>query len=286
MPIPDRVRDVVEARLGAVRSATPVGGGCINEAFRVESRNGTAFLKYNGKAPPDFFAREAEGLCALARATGALRTPEVLDVGDEWLLLEWIESTRRSDASDAALGRAVAALHGVPAGGWGWESGNYLGAAPQANDPAASWPEFWRDRRLAPVLARIGASAPVPGGDLWDRLLDTLDARLAAGEDEGASLVHGDLWSGNVMVGSDGAPVLVDPAVYRGHREVDVAMTELFGGFSPAFAGGYGEVLPLHDGYARRRPVYQLYYLLVHVELFGASYVPRTLAALDSALAE
>ncbi|HEX2092388.1 MAG TPA: fructosamine kinase family protein, partial [Longimicrobiaceae bacterium] len=163
---------------------------------------------------------------------------------------------------------------------------NFIGPLPQPNAPAAGWAEFWRDRRLEPQLrrARDAGHSPGPPAD-WERLFARLPGLLAPAERDGSSLLHGDLWSGNVVAGAGGEPWLVDPAAYRGHREVDLAMAGLFGGFSARFHAAYAEAWPLLPGYPEgRRAVYQLYYLLVHVVLFGGGYVERTRAALREAL--
>jgi fructosamine-3-kinase len=147
-----------------------------------------------------------------------------------------------------------------------------------------SWAEFWRMRRLEPQLELARAAGRLPGRQAdWDRLMERLPALLDNAEMDGPSLLHGDLWGGNVMAAAAG-PVLIDPACYRGHREADLAMTELFGGFGPEFYAAYGEQWPLLAGYPRRRPVYQLWYLLVHVNLFGGGYVSQTAGVLREAL--
>lgn len=296
MSLPEAVRRRVEARFGAVRGARPVGGGCVNPAFRVELDGGPAFLKYNADAPPGFFPAEARGLAALRAAADGLRVPEVRGVFDPaeegapgepaWLLLEWVEPGRRAAGFDERLGRGVAALHRTAEGGWGWEEDNFIGPLPQPNAPAGSWAEFWRDRRLEPRLRGARAAGHSPGSAAeWERLLAGLPALLAPAEEDGPSLLHGDLWGGNLLADGAGEPSLVDPAAYRGHREVDLAMSELFGGFSPGFHAAYREAFPLRPGYREgRRAAYQLYYLLVHVELFGAGYVERTRGALREAL--
>jgi fructosamine-3-kinase len=284
----------VEARFGPVRGARPVGGGCINRALRLELGNGPAFLKYNREAPPGFFAAETRGLEALREEVGeALRVPRVLasrdaeGEGTAWLLLEWVEPGERGAAFDERLGRGVAALHRPAKGGWGWEGDNFIGPLPQPNAPRGRWGEFWRDLRLEPRLRAVRDAGHAPGAPAeWERLLGDLPALLAPAEEEGPSLLHGDLWSGNVLAAAGGEPALVDPAAYHGHREVDLAMSELFGGFSPRFYAAYEEARPFLPGFPEgRRAVYQLYYLLVHVELFGSGYLPRTRAALREARA-
>lgn len=298
--IPQGVREEVEARLGPIRTARAVGGGCVNQALRVELGDDAVFLKYNLDAPPRMFAAEAAGLGRLREAATDLRVPEVLAVGDAadggagWLALEWLEPGGRSSGFARRLGRGLAGLHRVTQTGWGWEEDGFIGPLPQPNSASATWAAFWWERRLAPQLQRAG----VWGGALgavsdWDRLASTLPGALAAGDEDGPSLIHGDLWSGNVLAAKQNVlaagacePALVDPAAYHGHREVDLAMSELFGGFDGEFYAAYQEVWPLAPGYAEvRRYVYQLYFLLVHVNLFGGSYVGQTAATLHRVLA-
>lgn len=291
--LPEGVRDEVEAWLGPVRGARPVGGGCIHPAFRLDLDGGPAFLKTGVDASPGLFSTEARGLAALRDARSGLRVPEVLAVRDAvdgvpgWLALEWLEPGPRPPGYGERLGRGLAALHHAGGGAWGWEEDGFIGSLPQPNAPAPGWAEFWRDRRLLPQLRRARAAGLRPGSEAeWERLLAALPDLLdgAAGAD-GASLLHGDLWSGNVLAVGSGEPALVDPAAYRGHREVDLAMAELFGGFPAGFLAAYRESWPLAPGYGEaRRGVYQLYYLLVHVNLFGGGYVPQTAAALRRSL--
>lgn len=272
------LRRALEASLGRIGEARAVGGGSINQAARVESEGGPVFVKYSDDAPAGIFAAEARGLEALAAAGSGLVVPRVLGVGDDWLVLEWLEPAPRTRDFGEALGRGLAALH-RSGGSWGWDEDNFIGSLPQENATAASWPEFWWARRLEPQLRRARALGRLPAGD-WERLSDSLPRLLAPAEEEGPSLLHGDLWSGNAMATARG-PALVDPAVHRGHREVDLAMTELFGGFGAEFYAAYEEAWPLQPGYREeRRGVYQLYYLLVHANLFGGGYAGQTEAVL------
>ena len=292
MTLPDAVCAGVERALGTVRGVSPVAGGCISEAFRIETTDGPVFLKHHPQAPAGMFVAEADSLRALHAAAGdALRIPAVLamdDAGDgaRWIALEWLEPGPRGPSFGERLGRGLAALHRGGRGGWGWERANFIGALPQSNDASPLWTEFWRDRRLIPQLemARAGGHDAGSRRD-WDLLLDRLPELLAPAEEDGPSLLHGDLWSGNVLSAA-GEPALIDPAVYRGHREADLAMAELFGGFDARFHAAYREAWPLLPGYAEtRRPIYQLYYLLVHVNLFGGGYGAQTAAMLQRVLA-
>ena len=277
-----------------VLGARPVGGGCINQGTALRTTRGDFFLKWNRRADHGFFRVEAEGLEALA-ATGAVRVPAVVarsGSGDEvaWLLLEWIREGRPGRASWIRLGRELAALHRgrVPGGRFGWHGDNLVGSLPQPNGWADDWPAFWADRRIRPLARELRSRGTLsaPQLSVIEALADRAEALLGpAVEEDGPSLLHGDLWSGNVLFAGDGAPVLIDPAVYVGHREVDLAMADLFGGFSPAFREGYNDAWPLIPGHERRRPAYQLYPLLVHARLFGGGYAASAAAAALAALA-
>ncbi len=281
------------ARLGRdprIAGGTPVGGGCISPAVRLEAGSGeVAFLKWGASdTPAGLFAAEARGLAAL-RAPGAVRVPEVLGVGDEgagWLLLEWLEPALPATGTWEALGRGLAALHGTRAERYGAAADNFIGSLPQVNGWLDDWAAFWRERRLEPQLRRAYAAGYFAPGERrrLDRLLAALPERLAEAGGDGASLLHGDLWSGNVHLTSGGVAALIDPSCYHGHREVDLAMSELFGGFDAEFYRAYAEAWPLLPGYDPvRRGIYQLYYLLVHVNLFGGGYVRGALAAVGQA---
>ena len=289
--IPDALRSAVEARLGPIRDTTPVGGGCVNHGACVELADGRIFLKHNDGAPAGLFAAEARGLHALADAAGDLVVPEPLAWADAengapgWIALEWLEPAGRPRDFAERLGHGLAVLHRARrTEGWGWMEDNFIGPLPQENEGAGSWAEFWRTRRLEPQLARARAAGRLPGRpEDWDRLMDRLPEALAPAERDGPSLLHGDLWCGNVLATTRG-PALIDPAVYRGHRETDLAMTELFGGFADGFYAAYREAWPLLPGYATRRAIYQLWFLLVHVNLFGGDYVRQTSGVLQEAL--
>jgi fructosamine-3-kinase len=290
--LPARVRDGVERAVGRIRRISPVSGGCISQAFRVDTAAGTIFLKHHPEAPPAMFAAEADGLRALhAAADGELRIPTVLalDEAATWIALEWLEPGPRGPDFGERLGRGLAALHRRGAGGWGWgwERANFIGPLAQANEPMSTWAEFWAERRLQPQLEMARAAGRDAGSAAdWDRLFCWLPELLAPAEEDGPSLLHGDLWGGNVLSAA-GEPALIDPAVYRGHREADLAMAELFGGFGAAFHAAYAEAWPLLPGYAEaRRAIYQLYYLLVHVNLFGGGYGAQTAATLRRALGD
>ena len=278
------LRDVLGA---GVKQARRLSGGDINDAFELELSGGTrVFLKTNERARVSMFPAEARGLDWL-RAAGALRIPEVLAVsrGREgepcFLVLELLTPARRERDFDERLGRGLAQLHRFGAPGFGLDHDNFIGSLSQRNRSHATWAEFFWSERLEPQLSRAvaagRASARLRAG--FERLASKLPQLV--GPSEPAARLHGDLWGGNLHVDQQGAPCLIDPAVYGGHREMDLAMMRLFGGFSEAVFGAYQEAWPLAPGHAERVALYQLYPLLVHVNLFGGSYeesVERSLA--------
>jgi protein-ribulosamine 3-kinase len=280
------VLPLVARRQDDYARAERVSGGCISAVARVETKAGnTMFLKWaDDEERGALFAEEARSLRALADAR-VIRVPHVYGVGKRWILIEWLPPDVGTAAAWKEFGQDLADLHRVQNPKFGWPAPNYIGLLPQNNDWSTSWPEFWRDRRLLPQLQRARAS-----GALNDReerefvaLFNDLEALLEPGQREGASLLHGDLWSGNVHP-TPGAIALIDPSSYYGHREVDLAMAELFGGFRGSFYDAYNAHWPLiNEGREQRRAIYQLYYLLVHVNLFGGSYLDGTRTALAKA---
>jgi len=273
------VRTEVERHTGPIERLAPVGGGDIADAWRLDAERGRFFLKRGDGAA------EAAGLAALGTAAAGtgLRVPGVVHVSSGLLLLPWIDRGRADRAYWSRFGEALAALHRKPPGHarrYGFDADNFIGATPQQNAWMDDWVAFFRQRRLEPQIARARRGRRWPSA--WDapasRLLDRLGDWLPATPQP--SLVHGDLWSGNHLPGSDGTPWLIDPAVYVGHREVDLAMSELFGGFDRAFYEAYERAWPLEPGYPERREIYNLYHLLNHLNLFGAGYAASVERAL------
>lgn len=281
----ERLREAVGRAFGAeVRGGSPVAGGDVNRAFRFDVVGiGPVFVKTHEHPPAGLYAAEADGL-ALLRRTGAIRVPEVLAVGEgdvSFLALEWVEAGRKAPDFDERFGRALARMHASRAEAFGHARDNFIGPLPQPNAWAEDWPTFYRDRRLAPMIAAASGMLDRETRRALDALLLRVDE--LARTDEPPSVIHGDLWSGNVMSDAQGMPRLVDPAAYAGAREVDLAMLQLFGAPSERFFAAYDEVLPREPGHERRVPLYQLYFLLLHVALFGTSYlsgVKRVLGAL------
>jgi fructosamine-3-kinase len=256
--------------LGPVASAHRVAGGDINDAWAVELESGDRlFVKTRAGAPAGEYAAEAAGLAWLGEA---ITVPEVVAVDEAFLALRWIDEGLLDEES---LGRDLAALHAAGASGFGATPHGgalRLGAADLPQGDSDDWASFYAHRRIAPLadqalergaLSREGRAA-----------IERVCERMAdlAGPPEDPARLHGDLWAGNVMGGSDGRPVLVDPAAYGGHREVDLAMLRLFGRISGATLAAYEERMPLAEGHEDRVQLYQLLPLLVHAVLFGGSY--------------
>jgi fructosamine-3-kinase len=260
-----------------------VGGGSINQAAYVEIGSERYFVKWKSDAPARFFETEARNLELLASA-GAIRVPKVIsyaeasDMQPAYLILEWIEESRRAEPMSFSVrfAHALADLHRTAGKAFGLDYDNFIGELPQINTTNSRWNAFYRDSRLAPqiALARSRGRLNPEREKRLRKLLDRIDTLLGDSEATPA-LLHGDLWSGNFLVAVGNQPVLVDPAVYYGNREVEIAFTELFGGFPPGFVAAYREAYPLAPGYEYRRPLYQLYPLLVHLNLFGESYGAR-----------
>jgi fructosamine-3-kinase len=280
--IPDPVlRGVVEILQTAGKEPgslrfTPTGGGCINHGGRLRSAQDDFFLKWNYAGRfPGMFDAEAKGL-ALLLGTGVLRIPRVVGTGIrddyQFIVMEFISPAAKVRGYWRLLGIQLAALHRTSWHQYGLDHDNYMGSLPQENTPSHEWVSFFIERRLQPQLksgmdaGRIGPDVAAQFDALYKRLPDILS-------EEPPSLVHGDLWNGNVIVDDSGHPCLIDPAVYYGHREVDLAMTELFGGFERDFYEAYQEAFPTQPGLDERLGIYKLYPLLVHVNLFGGGYL-------------
>ncbi|MBK6941709.1 MAG: fructosamine kinase family protein [Planctomycetes bacterium] len=280
------VRNVLESlelvdATRAERVIAAVAGG-INKTARIEVRDRVVFAKWNDRGLPAHFAAEAAGLEALRGADCGLAVPAVISFQDEpsneaFLLLEHVESSPRPTEFDEVLGRGLARLHRASSRqGFGFHCPTYCGATLQTNDWYTDWVDFFRDERLARQVrfARNKGMSRVDAA-LCDRLLARLDEWIA--DDEPPSLLHGDLWSGNLICGPDGVPVLVDPAVYFGHREAEFGMTALFGGFSRRMYDAYHEQYPLRPGWQERVDLYTLYHLLNHFNLFGGAYLRESM---------
>lgn len=259
---------------GLKGSLLPLGGGDVNQTYRLTDNGTISFLKTHPGVKQSFFAAEAAGLQALAPY---VRVPQVQSLGESpwgaFLQLEWIE---QGSGDHRDIGRGLAYLHQQTQSTFGLEVDNYIGFLPQVNSQTTDWVQFYTICRLdvQVELAKLG--------NCWNHERETAYLRLkewiSANWQERRivpSLLHGDFWRGNVLFDQQGTPVFLDPAISYGDREMDIAMSQLFGGFQDQFLAAYQEVFPLESGWQERLPIYQLYYLLVHLNQFGESYGPN-----------
>ena len=257
-----------------IADSRSVGGGCINRGNAISDGKRTFFIKLNHASQVEMFAAEALGVQQMWE-TRTIRVPKPICWGtaadSAYLVLEWLDLNGRGGSEVwMEMGRQLAAMHRQgTCERFGWDRNNTIGSTPQINTPTEDWGEFFREYRIGYQLKLAARKGMHFNGS--DRLLDKIP-ELLAGHEPQPSLVHGDLWGGNAGVTATGEPVIFDPATYYGDRETDLAMTELFGGFSSAFYRGYNEAWPLDSGYERRKPLYNLYHILNHFNLFGSGY--------------
>ena len=265
-----------------IKAAVPIGGGSISHAYRLQTSAGTFFLKKNDiPAAAAMFAAEEQGLNLLRQHT-SLTIPAVVgrhNSDTPWLLLAYIDSAPQQGSYWQQLAEGLATLHRHTATRYGLDSNNFIGSLPQQNHPVARWDDFFSQYRIAPML-RMARDAGLVDRQFVQRFEAALPTITGLMPDEPPALLHGDLWSGNLMTDSQGDPCLIDPAVYYGHREMELAFTRLFGGFSATFYQAYQEYYPLEPGFAGRADLYNLYPLLVHLNLFGRSYLGQIEAIL------
>jgi fructosamine-3-kinase len=253
-----------------------VSGGCINQGYAISDARLTYFVKINQASQVAMFEAEMLGLQQMYE-TATIRVPQPLCWGtasnSSYIVLEWLEMRDSDSKSWQEMGRKLAAMHKVTSQqGFGWNMNNTIGSTPQINNWKSDWRAFYTQNRLGyqfKLATQRGGNFP-----LQDQLLAVIPELLGDHQVQ-PSLVHGDLWGGNAGCTVDGEPVIFDPATYFGDREVDIAMTELFGGFPPIFYQGYEEVFPLNSGYEKRKPIYNLYHVLNHFNLFGGGYTSQ-----------
>jgi fructosamine-3-kinase len=270
--IPEAVTDWLASEgYGEIVSTHGVGGGCINNGTRLVTNSGTAFfLKTNRSIPGDMFAREVDGLKALAVGDGP-RVPKPYLHGKDFLLMEDLAPAGRSKDYWQVFGRQMAALHNHTNAQFGFEAGNYIGSTPQPNPWTEDGFEFFGRHRLA-FQAELAAKRGLLTRQELTQISNLAGRLRDLVPEQPASLVHGDLWSGNAMSDDAGQPAIIDPAVHYGWAEADLAMTALFGGFSSDFYAAYNEARPLPEGWRERFDLYNLYHLLNHLNLFGRGY--------------
>jgi len=280
---PELVAAIETATGSSVVRTDAVRGGDFAAAYRVELSDGRSlFAKTHSSPPPGFFTTEATGLEWL-RAAQAVHVPRVIDVRDAtpaMLLLDWIDIGRPRGSTDAEFGRALAAMHNAGAPSFGREDRRTTGSRALPNDPCATWSEFYATRRLLPLarLARQSGSLAPTAISALERLADNLSP---FDDGEPPSRLHGDLWAGNRVIDVDGRSWLIDPAAHGGHREFDLAMMRLFGGFGADCFAGYEEVQPLRAGWRDRVSLHQIAPLVVHAIKFGGHYVEAATSAIE-----
>jgi len=268
-----------ESGYGEITASRPVGGGCINNGASLTTSSGQSFfLKTNSSAPADMFAREAEGLRALEVENGP-RLPQVFFLGHSFLLLEDLAPAKPRGNYWLEFGRQLAHLHQHTASKFGFEHDNYIGLTPQTNPWTEDGFTFFGESRLmfqSRLAQEQGLLSSAEG-----RLVGKLAARLPElVPEQPASLIHGDLWAGNAISDAQGRPAIIDPAAHYGWAEAELAMTALFGSFPESFYLAYQETRPLEPGWRERFPIYNLYHLLNHLNLFGGGYLGQVTAIL------
>lgn len=268
-----------------ISHTTPVGGGCINNGMTITTNNRmNFFLKYNQNSPKSMFSCEVNGLKELVKSN-AVRVPSVIGIFEgsntipAFLILENIQTGTRRNLFYEDFGRKFARMHKYTSNRYGFYEDNYIGSTPQKNSYKDNWVDFYRENRLGYQI-KLAQKKGLATKDLLDgmnTLMPKLDD-IIGGINEPPAVLHGDLWGGNYMIGESGEVVLIDPAVYYGSREADLAMTSMFGGFPASFYDAYEEEYPLEKGYSERSRIYKLYHYLNHLNLFGTGYLGSCLS--------
>lgn len=288
MKIREQLRTRLQTTVNAnILSLNPLSGGSIASAYRADLDNGSSVFVKTSPQHPDMFRKEADGLNEL-RSADAVIIPEVIAATEEMLILEYIPGAVPVNRTKffEEFGKRFALMHRTAGKQFGYHEDNYIGASLQKNFPQSdSWKEFFAVNRLE-FQYRLAESNGYRDAEI--RMLfgkmESMIERIIVDDGEGPSLLHGDLWSGNFLCAVNDLPVLFDPAVYYGHREMDLAMTQLFGGFSEAFYASYHGAYPLNDEWKRRCELYSLYHLFNHLNLFGEGYYPQIFAVMRSLL--
>ena len=286
--IVNHIQQVTGQTFNNIRQSSVSGGG-INAAYHLNNDTQSYFVKLNTPERELMFEAEAKGLSELAD-TQCIRIPKVICFGqtsqNSYLVLEYIPCNPFNTNSSRLLGQQLAQLHQIEQPYFGWHCDNTIGSTPQYNPRQHDWLIFWQQHRLQQQLSFAKQNGYAhqlqdKGDKLTERLANFFDDYQAK-----PALLHGDLWGGNAAADPNGNPIIYDPACYYGDREADIAMTELFGGFSPDFYAAYNATYPLDDGYKTRKTLYNLYHILNHVNLFGGSYLSQASNMLDQLNAE
>jgi fructosamine-3-kinase len=259
-----------------IKDILPVGGGSINRTYKIITSTGSFFCKVNSASKfPHLFTKEKNGL-ALIGKQNLIKVPGVIDIGcygdQQVLVLEWIEEGARNQEFWKTFGQQLAALHQITNEEFGWQEDNFMGSVPQSNKPHTSWTSFFIEERIQPMVKLCS-------GRLTTKHLEQLKVFYqrvpSIFNEQKPTLVHGDLWSGNFMCNNENQPVLIDPGVYFGHPSVDLAMSTLFGGFDKSFYQAYHYHSPFPPNYKEQWQAFNLYPLLIHLYLFGRSYLQQ-----------
>ena len=282
-----KIKNKLEEALNInISSFSSLSGGCISNAYKVKTTNNRSYLlKINESHKGDMFLKEAHGLVELNKAN-AIKVPEVILAGRDFILLEFINSSDRSKSFFKDFGIKFSEMHKCNSSAFGFYEDNYIGANPQLNipgkDEADSWVKFYFNKRIL-YQYKLAEKNGYVTNELREGIskLENKVEEILSGSEESPSLLHGDLWSGNYMVDEKGDACLIDPAVYYGHREADLGMTKLFGGFNSEFYNYYNDNFPLPDGYDYRENIYKLYHVLNHLNLFGRGYYPQAISLIN-----
>jgi fructosamine-3-kinase len=279
--IVERIENFLGEKISSEHS---LGGGCIANARRIEMESGKSyFLKSYSHGGSAILRNEANGLKELRKAA-AIRIPEVIMCDDTFLLTEYIESGYRIKNFSEVFGKQFALMHRYKGKRFGFYEDNYIGATPQINRPQYNnWIEFYWENRLM-YQYRLAEKNGYASDELKEgyRILEEKIHDIIGGSEEEPAVMHGDLWGGNYMIDEKGEPCLIDPAVYYGHREADLAMTMIFGGFDARFYSAYNEEYPLPEGWEYRSDIYKLYHIMNHLNIFGTGYYSQALRLINS----
>ena len=283
MTLSTTIRNKIEEKSGTkIKSVSSVSGGCISSAYRITDENGNNYFLKCNPSPKDLFIKESNGLTELKKAD-LIRVPEVIDSNEEFLLTEFIASGSRSKNFFENFGRSFAQLHKYTGKKFGFYENNYIGSNPQLNMPDESeendWVAFYFNKRIL-FQFKLAEKNGYAKKELIEGIsfLEKNIHKIIGDSLEPPSLLHGDLWGGNYIIDENGNACLVDPAVYYGNREADLAMTKLFGGFSNEFYISYNDSYPLKEGYEYRENLYKLYHVLNHLNIFGTSYYSHVIS--------
>ncbi len=279
--IKNKIESAVQSKIAKVNS---LSGGCISNAYEIIfDSNESLFLKINSSLD-DMFLKEANGLTELQKAN-EVRVPEVKLVEKEFILLEMIKSNSKKKSFWEDFGKSFARMHRFSSSNFGFYEDNYIGSNPQKNinNDKLNWTDFYFNNRIL-FQYKLAEKNGYTTNELKSGInfIESAITQILSGSEEPPSLLHGDLWSGNFMIDDNGDACIIDPAVYYGHREADLAMTKLFGGYSSQFYISYNEEWQLKAGYEYRENIYKLYHVLNHLNLFGMGYYPQAISLINS----